>query len=505
MFESPGSFFAHSRLTLAITLLVLFGLGFGIRLYDLTDLPLDFHPTRQLLSALKARGMYLQSRGGVPDWERKMAIQQWKTKAEVEPEVFEHLVAFTYRFIGEQLWLARVYSSLFWLIGGVFLFLLVQGLFSVDGAVLSTAYYLFFPYAVIASRSFQPDPLMILLIICFLWAFMQWSRKPAWSWALLAGVVGGFAIYIKFVSAFFVVGGALGLLAGSFGLRDAMRKAQVWAMALLGLLPAAAYIFYGVVLHGFLGQQFNGRFIPALLLNPSNYLQWVSMANLAAGAVAITLGLLGLLFVQERRVRAFLFGLWGAYILFGLVFDYHIATHDYYSLPLIPIVAISLAPVAGAMLGRLRELAAGRAVQAAAWAVLLFGLLATTWDVRNEMKAVDYRPQAAMWAEIGSQLMHRHNVVALTQDYGSRLAYWGWQDALIWPNSGDIDYHVARGGKMNLEERFQSMTHGNAFFLITDFVELNRQPELKIELSRFAIYARGAGYTIYDLQKPVRP
>ncbi len=164
-----------------------------------------------------------------------------------------------------------------------------------------------------------------------------------------------------------------------------------------------------------------------------------------------------------------------------------------------------MAPVAGGMLGKLRELTAGRTVRAAAWAVLLFGLLATAWDVRNQMKAVDYRSQAAMWAEIGSQLKHGHNVVALTQDYGSRLAYWGWQDSLIWPNSGDIDYHVARGGTMNLEERFQSMTHGNAFFLVTDFAELNRQPELKIELSRFAIYARGAGYAIYDLQKPVRP
>jgi hypothetical protein len=58
---------------------------------------------------------------------------------------------------------------------------------------------------------------------------------------------------------------------------------------------------------------------------------------------------------------------------------------------------------------------------------------------------------------------------------------------------------------MNLDERFQSMTHGNAFFLVTDFAELNRQPELKKELAGFAVYTRGAGYTIFDLQKPVRP
>ena len=505
MLDTSGSFFAKSRLSLAITLFVLFGLGLGIRLYDLTDLPLDFHPTRQLLSALKARGMYLQAVGGVPGWERKMAIQQWKTKAEVEPEVFENLVAFTYRFTGEQLWVARIYSSLFWVIGGAFLFLLVRELISADAAVIATAYYLFFPYAVSASRSFQPDPLMVMLITCFWWAFMQWSRKESWRRAVLAGALGGFAIYIKFVSAFFVVGGALGLILGTFALREALRKRQLWAIALLGLLPGAAYIFYGIVLHGFLGRQFNGRFIPGLLLSPVNYLQWAAMASMAAGAAAITLGLLGLLFTNERRVRAFLISLWTAYILFGLFFDYHVATHDYYHLPLIPIVAVSLAPVAERMLTRLREVTTAHTAYAAALAILFFGLLVTVWDTRNEMKAVDYRPQAALWAEIGDKLGHGHNVIALTQDYGSRLAYWGWQDALIWPNSGDIDYHEARGGSIDLTERFDNVSFGNAYFLVTDFDELRRQPQLSQELAGFAVYAQGDGYTIYDLQKPASP
>jgi hypothetical protein len=213
------------------------------------------------------------------------------------------------------------------------------------------------------------------------------------------------------------------------------------------------------------------------------------------------LGLLGLLFVQERRGRFFLLGLWAAYVLYGLFFDYHIATHDYYQLPFIPIVAVSLAPVAGWVLERLRDLTAGSPTQVAAFAFLLFGLLIVMWNTRNEMKAVDYRPQAAFWASLGDKLGHGHNVVALTQDYGDRLAYWGWQDALIWPNSGDIDYHTVRGASVNLEERFNEMIHGNMYFLVTDFAELGRQPELKNELSRFAVSSQGDGYVIYDLQK----
>ncbi len=508
------SFFA-SRALLITVLVVLFGLGLAIRLYDLTDLPLDFHPTRQLLSALKARGMYYQTAPGIPDWQRQMSLQQWKTRADVEPEVIQRLVAFTYNFTGLQLWVARIYSSVFWLIGGIFLYLLVRDLISVDGAVVATAYYLFFPYAVIASRSFQPDPMMVMLILCFWWLFHRWAvlaAAPApsgtvakgwgeWLLAALAGLVGGLAIYIKFSAAFFVVGAALGLALTTFRWRDLLRNVQVWVMVVLGILPGAFYLYDGLVVSGFLRQQFGGRFFPSLLLSPVNYLQWESKASLAAGSVAIMLGVLGLFFARSKNLRIFLLGLWGAYVIYGLYFDYHIATHDYYQLPFIPVVAVSLAPLAAAFLGRLAELSTGRWLRLAACGVLLYGVLATVWDVRNTLKSVDYRPEAAMWAEIGDKLGHASGVVALTQDYGQRLNYWGWQNAEIWPNSGDIDYHELRGASFNPASRFRQLTQGKKFFLVTDFSELDRQAELKQALQSLPIYAQGDGYIIYDLRE----
>ena len=505
------SFFTRGWLIAALVLL--FGLGLGIRLFDLTNLPLDFHPTRQLLSALKARGMFYQTAPNIPDWQRQMSLQQWKTKAEVEPEVFEHIVAFTYRFTGEQLWVPRVYSSLFWLIGGIFLFLLVRDLISTDGAVIATAYYLFFPYAVIASRSFQPDPLMVMLIIVFWWMVNRWAdlipdpspkrRGESWAFAILAGLVGGFAIFVKFVAAFFVIGAALGAVLSRFNLRDLVRKPQVWTMAMLGILPTAGYLFYGIVLNGFLGQQFSGRFIPALLLSPLNYVQWATKANMAAGGVAIMLGLLSPFFVRERRARFLIYGLWIAYILFGLYFDYHVATHDYYHLPFIPIVAVSLAPIVDWVLSQLAGLTSKQWMRFAAFIILSYGVFATAWDIRNQMKSVDYRPQATMWAQIGDTFGHGGGVVALTQDYGSRLAYWGWQDAGIWPNSGDIDYQGVRGGSFDFNKTFNELTKDQFFFLITDFAELNRQPQLKEKLVNFAVYAQGNGYVIYDLTASV--
>ena len=502
----PSRSFFSSRPFLVITLILIFGLGFGIRLYQLTNLPLDFQPTRQLLSMLKARGMYdATNPPDVPDWQKQMAIQQWKTRADVEPSILENLVAFTYRFTGEYFWIARIYSSLFWLIGGIFLFLLVRDLISTDGAIFATAYYLFFPYAVMASRSFQPDPFMVMSIIAFWWAFSHWIKSLSWTWTVLAGLLGGLAILIKFSAAFFVVGAALGLVFSKYSLRELIRQPQIHAMALLGILPAAAYLYDGLILNNFLRQQFGGRFFPSLLLNPINYVNWEVKASMAAGGVAIMLGLLGLFFVRARGARLFLYGLWGMYLLYGLYFDYHIATHDYYQLPFIPIVAVSLAPLADWFLSCLAELSSGRWLRAAAVVFLALGLFSVTWDIRNTLKSVDYRPQAAMWAEIGDKLGHGNGVVALTQDYGQRLNYWGWQNAEIWPNSGDIDYHELRGSTFNSSANFAKVTRDKQYFLVTDFDELNRQADLKKSLSAFPVYAQGDGYIIYNLSGQSAP
>ena len=508
---SQTTFFS-SRALRIITLILIFSAALAIRLYDLTDLPLDFHPTRQLLSAIKARGLYYETEpDGISTWKLETAIHQAKLKSDVEPVVFERLVAFTYRFTGEQLWIARIYSSLFWLIGGIFLFMLLRELVSFEGAVFSTAYYLFFPYAIIASRSFQPDPLMVMLILAFWWMFSRWMTsafphgRGTWVWAFLAGLLGGFAIFVKFSAAFFVVGGALGLALSHFSLRDLLRNVKVWVMVLLGVLPALAYLVYGIFIAGFFGQQFSGRFIPMLLSNPLNYLQWETKASLAAGGIFIMLGLLGFFLVRDRRVQIFLYGLWGSYLFYGLFFDYHTPTHDYYHLPFIPIVAVSLAPLGEWFFARLADATVRRWTRGAAYVILVYGLLSVVWDVRNQMKAVDYRPDAAMWADIGGQFDEAARIVALTQDYGSRLQYWGWRTAAVWPYMGDVNYVDVRGGTFSFDKLFNAYSSKRDFFLVTDFNEFEQQSELKERLfASYPIYVQGNDFLIFDLQNLIQ-
>src|ERR1051326_4653463 len=420
--------FFSSRLARIIALVLIFGAALAIRLYDLTNLPFDFHPTRQLVSIIKARGLYYETQpDGVSTWKLETGIQMAKLKADVEPVVLERLVAFTYHYTGEQLWVARVYSSLFWLIGGIFLFLLAREFVSFEGALVSTAYYLILPYVIIASRSFQPDPLMVMLMLGFLWTFARWCdltpnasskrRGGLWISAILAGLFGGLAIFIKFSAAFFVIGGALGLVLSRFTLRDLVNNVQVWMLALLGAIPTLIYLVYGIFIRGDLAKQFSGRFVPSLLLSPYNYLQWETKANMAAGGVFIMLALLGFFLIKDHRLRIFLYGLWGAYIMYGLFFDYHIATHDYYQLPFIPIVGLSLAPLGDWFFARLTEATVQRWARGVVYLILIYGLFSVIWSVRNQMKAVDYRPEAAMWAEIGAHFEDNARIIALTQDY----------------------------------------------------------------------------------------
>jgi len=494
------------RVTRVITLVFIFGLALALRLYDLTDLPLDFHPTRQLLSVIKARGLYYETQpDGVSTERLEAGIQLAQLKASVEPVVFERLVAFTYRFTGEKIWIARIYSSLFWLLGGSFLFLLVRDLVSFEGALLSTTYYLFYPYAVIASRSFQPDPLMVMLILAFCWIFHRWMRSAKWLDAVLAGLVGGFAIFVKFSAAFFIIGAALGFVLSKFKFKDLIENIQVWVMVVLGALPAMAYLYYGVIVDGALGGQFMGRFIPSLLISPLNYLQWATKVNFAAGGLFIMLGLLGFFLVKSRQMQGLMMGLWGGYLVYGLFFDYHIATHDYYHLPFIPIVALSLGPVGGWLAAQWSESVQGYG-RGVIVLILLYGLFSVVWDVRSQLKAVDYRPEAAMWAEIGERIGSEKGAIALTQDYGARLEYWGLRTITTWPTVGDLNYVLLRSaGGQAVDDLFDEYLQKKILFLVTDFDELKRQPELMSKLEQYSIYVRGDGYLIYDLRQPLIP
>ena len=479
-------------------------LGIAVRFYDLTDAPLDFHPTRQLHSALIARGMYYENLREAPSWQKEMAVSQWKSEGLIEPQIMERLTAFTYQLIGsEQLWVARVWSILFWTLGGLFLFFLASELAGLEGAAIAIVYYFLWPYAVIASRAFQPEPLMVAMILFGLWAAVRWTRNPGTVNAIAAGVSCGLAIYIKSVSVFFIAPALAGLILSNYSFKDAIKNRQIWLIGFLSVLPYAIYHFYGVYILKLLGEQFSLRFFPALWTDPAFYLRWIGEMSRVVGLEIFLLGLAGSLIFSRKDAAGLFIGLTVGYLLYGFTFSYHVSTHDYYHLPLMVQVPLGLALVFKALVGAIgkEKIRFSRLIITM---LLVIFMALKAWDARVTLKRADYRGEIVFWQNLGNELGSGKKVTGLLSDYGYRLSYWGWMKVTPWLQMMDINLRELAGEAIDYQAALDQSLAGKDLFIVTLMDEFTGQPELKKFMdSNYRIIKDTPEVIIYDLhEKP---
>lgn len=513
------SFLSLPRFWEMAALILLLLLGFGLRMLNLTDPPLGFHPTRQLRSAIIARGMYYQSLPSADPQARDAAMQIWATMERYEPPILERLVALTYRVLGgEHLWVARIYSSLFWVLGGLALYGLVRRSLSAPSSLFALSFYLLLPWGVLASRSFQPDPWMVMLILFSAYALQRWAEKDfaSWRWAVLAGLCSGLAVLIKAYAAFPVGGMALfvglsflwepgGPLKQLFTL---LRRRQIWLYALItAIIPGIYYFGLGdrsTSFASFWIFSFTG-----LLADRKFYIHWLGLIRGIMDGMIFFAALLGG-FLYPRRMSSLVLGFWLGYFLIGATFPYQIYTHDYYSLALVPLAAISLAPIAEGIFSRLR----GQPwLWKAAFTALFLAVLGYySYVARSQVIADNNKAEPYPWQRMGEDLPGDGSYIALTHDYGNRLKYYGWRSVTrIWPAQGDLDLSAAAAAasgaapadNSDFAGYFQAQTAGMDYFLVTLFGDLEGQPELKSMLyDHYPIYQQGDGYVLFDLRHP---
>lgn len=478
---------------------LIFAVGLGLRLYDLSDPPLDFHPTRQVHSALIARGMYYEGQADDAAGRRELALALWQTEGQIEPPIFERLTAWTYGLVSQpDLRIPRLYAIFFWMVGAVFLTWLAIDMCGWGGGWVAALFFLVWPYGVVGSRAFQPEPLMIALMVMALWAAMHWERRGTWNWAIAAGLLSGLAILVKSVAVFFI-GPALLVLALSGKPMRALRLPQVWVLAALTILPYAIYHIDGVYLRGYLASQFSLRFFPEMWIDPAFYLRWISNLGRAVPFEMLLVALLGLLLVRRPLYRVMLLAMWLGYGLYGMALPHHISTHDYYHLPLFPLVALGLAAVAETLFQNLRG--PRWLVQGFSALALLAALVITGYTARNQLKRFDAAAQAQAYEAVGQALGPGASVAALTSDYGSGLKYWGWVNPAVWQTSADIQWRESLGEDFDFQAFFEKEANSRDFFVVTDFEEFARQPALKELLeTRYSVFQQGPGYLIYDLR-----
>ncbi|MBN2044427.1 MAG: glycosyltransferase family 39 protein [Anaerolineales bacterium] len=472
-----------------LLLVLIFVAGAGIRLYDLTDEPLETHMARQLRSLLISRSLYQgEGMGG---------------ESLIEPPIIELLSAGFYRIAGAEIpWVQRLISISFWMLGAWALFDLAKTISGRFGGLFSLVFYLFMPFSILYSRLMMPDPMMTAGTVLAVWALLRWERRRTIKSAVLAGLLTGYAILTKSVAGFVLLPAFALFTLHSMPLKKLARNRQIWMIVLLTALPSLLYYIYGMVILGTLGGQFQGRFFLNLLSDPAHYLRWINVIKNKFGLGVAAISIMSIALVKEKKYQQLLAGWWLGYVLYGLVFAYHIWTHDYYQLPLLPVIALSLAP--------LGELICHTAVEKtdSRWlgtALLVTGLLVyalpNIWNTRVELARNDYRQEAKNYLPVEEALTEHLDepVISISADYNTRLEYFTRLEVDNWPVGADFRYNQLSGKGFDFDQAWDQTIQQYHYFIVLSEAELNAQPDLADKLNQAPVFYQGGGVTIYDL------
>ena len=516
----------RESLPMLLALGIVFAAGFCLRLYRIGEPLFDFSPVRQYHSALLARGFY--------EWLLTGNLKILPPDGIIEPPILELLASITYALTGgEHLWIPRLLSACFWLVGGVFIYLIARKMVSPSAALFAVAFYLLDPAVVLPSRAFMPDPLMIMLLVMSVYAILRYHERPTTGGLMVAIVVSSLALLVKpGICLFQIYGAFFALMVYRRGLLRSLTSGHSVLFAVLSLLPVAFYYAYGTVIGGFLQGQVQGKVVPQYLLEAYFWGGWLEQIGSMVGLIAFVGAVIGVLLLRPGLPRALLVGLWGGYLLFGLAFTYHIHTHGYYSLQLIPVVALSLGPVWDRVVGYIGQ----RDQQYYRRAVVLgFMVLAMVFAIVEQRTTImgivnqaggrepfpgkymgsaliaDYEARAKIYREIGEITGNSSRTIYSAPDFGYPLLYHGRIDGEYWPTPVMMGWWRSRGrteshlsGATTRRELFDDWYSevSPEYFIVIKPEGWRHDKMLRRLLKRnFANVARDRDYVVFDLQK----
>jgi hypothetical protein len=273
----------------------------------------------------------------------------------------------------------------------------------------------------------------------------------------------------------------------------------------MAAFPTGVYYYWGIVIDGRLATQFSGRFFPELWMDILLYKSWGLRIITEFSLLAFILAMAGIFLAGKPEYRRMLFAWWVGYFAYGMVFTYHIMTHDYYHLPMVPLTAVSIAPVVMLVENHWRKRQwpgwAFHALMAAV--VLVYGVYGTINTARF-LQEVDYRQVRDAYEETGQFLEQQDEarVFALTRDYETSFRYYTFLSARHWPHTGDQTYFSLQGSDAKGFDSLWEDAAGFDYFLVEDLKELNRQLLLKEKLEKFPVTFSAWDLILYDLKSP---
>jgi len=227
------------------------------------------------------------------------------------------------------------------------------------------------------------------------------------------------------------------------------------------------------------------------------------MATNISGFGTLLAALASIFMVTDKGKRGLLGGLWLGYFIYSMTFPYHTLTHDYYQLPLILVVAISITVVASELLSRMAVVEKSIWAKAVVVILLFAGAFFKVWDVRVNLVRTDYRGDVAFYEEVGEFIEPGARALSMSPAYGHTLSYYGWVLNDSWIRPGDVNLRILAGASENdvLESSYNKIDEYD-YFVSTQIGALNNTPELKELLyENYEVLVEGDGYIIFDLKR----
>lgn len=497
-----------------IFLVGLFLLALALRLIHLDEPPRDFWTVRQYYVPMLAQAMYLENAPDLPAWQRELIQAHKQAFQSREPPVMEWVGVALFRVIGRfAIWPLRIQPVLAWILGGLFLFLIARSLFSFRAAVLGVAFYLFLPYGVTASRSLQPDSLMVMALLAAIWSMVRYHERPnLWRWGTCV-VASGLAILVKpGISQFAISAAYLALAVERVGWRGTFRDPKTYLFYIGAAVPAAGYILIARATGGGPTGHFSWNFQPQLIPTLFFWKGWLGILWRILGFPALILAVWGFAAAPSRRAFALMLGFGCGYLAQCFFTIAATPTHDYWHLQAIPLAALGVGCAVARIMAIAERAPCARAMQGLAWALACGWLAWSTGVVWRDARQAKNTAYFQIAEEIGAAVGHSTRTIILDHDKGYPLMFLANIYGREWPVTAAMQFGriIGTAGeyedlRLTAEERytrFYSEKPADYFIVCRALNELDLQPGLREFLySNFPLVASGYRYLIFDLRE----
>lgn len=327
--------------------------GFQVRTYRLERPLADWHSWRQADTAAVSRNFLKEGFTVLePKYDDMSPISE---EGLPNPQRFRYVEFPIYNLAVSGIWLgtgisepvARFVSILFSLVSVVFLFLLTREFSSNTFALLTAAVFAFLPFNIYYSTVIMPEPMLIFTMLGTLYFFKIWQDSKTF----VKDIILGFLSIIFFALALLLKPAAVFLLIPIIYLVYKKEGIRVWKskkfiiFLIVSVLPFLAWRVVALA---------HPEGIPRWrwLLNTSGirfkgaFFYWLVQDRL--GRLILTLPgfglfILGLVAKPFKKEQLFFYFFLISMAVYVIVFAQGNVTHDYYQVPLLPVLAIFVA------------------------------------------------------------------------------------------------------------------------------------------------------------------